>query len=195
MADPTLGDLESRMQEPDSDPQLQPSDDSTERYFQTLKRFLSDAKKAKNVGVPGAKQLWEFARLEVLNSAIEDVEGALNPFGRAARIGKALGQAAMNCKPAIDSFMAERSANAVDGRGHANPDIGGAAVHALLGTTDWITTPVNRAIANLSINDVKSAIKAPFLEFRYRFRQHDYLGCAEEALSYFARAKSYYDRF
>ncbi|HMK86075.1 MAG TPA: hypothetical protein VK437_08980 [Steroidobacteraceae bacterium] len=193
MADPVVDDLERQIEQPCLDPLLPPDDEHTEAYFETLKKFVGAAKNAKDLGLPGAKEFWEFTRLEVLNSAIEDVEAFTSPFGRAARIGKALGRAAMDSKAAIDQFMAVRSANSVNGTGHANPDQGAASVHALLGSSDWITKRFDGAVGNLSMAEVKRCFAAPFLRMRYKFRQHEYLGCAAEALSYFARAKGYYD--
>ena len=192
MADQTLDDVSAQLEEPACDPELPPSKEATERYFEILKRFVTDAKNIKEAGIPGGKEFWEKTHLEILSSAIEDVVGITKPLEMAARIGRAIGSAAMTCKPAIDQFLAVRSANAVSGEGHANLDYGGAGVHALI-STDWAKNAVNKWVANLSMKDVKHALVKPLLCFRYKFRQHEYLGCAEEALKYFVRAKKYYD--
>jgi hypothetical protein len=192
MADQTLEDVSAQLEEPACDPELPPSKEATERYFETLKRFLSDAKNLKTLGLHGAKEFWEQAHLEELSSAIESVEKIVNPLEKAAKLGKAIGEAAWSCKPALADFLGPRSANAVSGQGHANPDFAGASVHALI-SPDWAMNKVNNWVANLSMNDVKHAVVKPLLCFRYKFRQHEYLGCAEEALKYFVRAKSYYD--
>jgi hypothetical protein len=194
-AESQFEDLKRRLNGPGVNPDPKVDDGNTERFLEVLKKFVADAKLAKAARLPGADKLWEMMRIEDIAEGLEVADGILSPIEKAVKVGEAVAWSAAQCRPVAAQFIATRMATAAGAPGdHANPDWGGANVHALLGR-DGLSAVVDQVRLKEvnALDDVPRQITGAYLRLRYQVLHMDYPGIIADALNYFVKAKEVYD--